>query len=105
MPPSRYLAVRQRGLRTLKPKPMLRIAVAGLAMDLLIAASTLAPDAPLLPQWPQFVLFPLIFVVHFSSVLRFTLERGRPNWRELLRGLRPALSSRSSSCSSSPGWF
>jgi hypothetical protein len=65
--PASYLALRQWGLRTLKPKTMLRIAVAGLAIDLLVAASTLAPDAPLLPQWPQFVLLPLICVVHFSS--------------------------------------
>ncbi len=89
MPPARYLAVRQSGLRMLKPRTMLRVAVAGLAIDLLIAASTLAPNAPLLPQWPQFVLFPLIFVVHFSSVLRFTSDRGRPKWRELRRGLPP----------------
>jgi hypothetical protein len=70
---------------------MFRISVAGVALDLLIAASTLAPGAPVVPQWPQFVLFPLIFVVHFSSVLRLTSDRGRLRWREFLAGLPPAL--------------
>jgi hypothetical protein len=81
----RYDALRAWGLRTLKTETVLRISVVGMTIDLLIAASTLAPGAPLVPQWPQFVLFPLIFVVHFSSVLRLTPERR--GWRESLNGL------------------
>jgi hypothetical protein len=104
MPRARYLAVRQWGLRMLKPRTMLRIAVAGLAIDPLIGASTLAPNAPLLPEWPQFVLRPLIFVVRFSSVLRFTSDRGRPKWQELLRGLPPGIIVAFIVCSSSHGW-
>jgi hypothetical protein len=61
------------------------------ALDLLIAASTLAAGAPLVPQWPQFVLFPFIFVVHFSSVLRLMSERGRFQWRGFLTGLPPVV--------------
>jgi hypothetical protein len=91
MPPHGFDAVRHWGLRTLKPDTMLRLSVVGLALDLLIAASTLVPGAPLVPEWPQFVLFPFIFVVHFSSVLRLTCERGRFRWREFLAGLPPVL--------------
>lgn len=81
--------MREWGLRNLKPEAMLRLSVAGLALELLIASSTLAPNAPVVPQWPQFLLFPLIFVVHFSSVLRLSSESGRPRWRELLAGVPP----------------
>jgi hypothetical protein len=70
---------------------MLRVSAACVTVELLIAASTLAPEAPLVPQWPQFLLFPLVFVIHFSSVLRLTTDRRRPRWRELLTGLPPAL--------------
>lgn len=95
-PRSRYKAhaetgvivVREWGLRILKPKAMLRLSVAGLALELLIASSTLAPNAPVVPQWPQFLLFPLIFVVHLSSVLRLNPERPL-RWRELLAGVPP----------------
>jgi hypothetical protein len=80
-----FLRIRAWGLRTFKQGTMFRLSVACVCIELLIAASTLAPDAPLLPQWPQFLLFPLIFVVHFSSVLRITPERG--GWRESLNGL------------------
>jgi hypothetical protein len=66
---------------------MLRLSAACVCVELLIAASTLAPDAPVVPQWPQFLLFPLIFVVHFSSVLRVTPERGWLRFRQLLDGL------------------
>jgi hypothetical protein len=87
MPTPWYAAVRKRGLRTLKPDTMFRLSAVCVVVELLIAASTLAPDAPLVPQWPQFVLFPVIFVVHFSSVLRLTPERGRLRWRQMLAGL------------------
>ena len=70
---------------------MLRVSMAGMTLDLFIAATTLAPGAPLVPQWPQFVLFPLIFVVHFSSVLRLTPVGGRFRWRDLVAGVPPAL--------------
>jgi hypothetical protein len=70
---------------------MLRVSVAGMTLDLLIAATTLAPAAPLVPQWPQFVLFPLIFVVHFSSVLRLAPAGGRFRWRDLVAGVPPVL--------------
>ncbi len=86
---TRVLVVREWGLRNLKPEAMLRLSVAGLALELAIAASTLAPEAPVVPQWPQFLFFPLIFVVHFSSVLRLSSEGGRPRWRELLTGAPP----------------
>jgi hypothetical protein len=89
-----FLRVREWGLRTFKQGTMLRLSVACVCVELLIAASTLAPDAPVLPQWPQFLLFPLIFVVHFSSVLRVTPERGLLRFRQLLdsiTGLPPAL--------------
>jgi hypothetical protein len=87
-----YDSLRARGLRTLKPETMLRLSSAGMTLDLLIAASTLAPSAPLVPQWPQFVLFPLIFVVHFSSVLRLAAADGRLRWRDLLAGVPPLIS-------------
>jgi hypothetical protein len=70
---------------------LLCVSVAGMTLDLLIAATTLAPDAPLLPQWPQFILFPLIFVVHFSSVLRLARGAGRFRWRDLVAGVPPVL--------------
>jgi hypothetical protein len=70
----------------LRPGTMLRLSCVCLVAELLIAASTLAPGAPVVPQWPMFVLFPLVFVVHFSSVLRLAPEqRGR---RLSLSGLR-----------------
>jgi hypothetical protein len=89
MQSGRYDSLRAWGLRTLKPETMLRLSLAGMTLDLLIAASTLAPGAPLVPQWPQFVLFPLIFVVHFSSVLRLAPAGGRLRWRDLVAGLSP----------------
>jgi hypothetical protein len=64
---------------------MFRLSVACVCVELLIAASTFAPAAPVLPQWPQFLLFPLIFVVHFSSVLRVRPERR--GWPGALNGL------------------
>lgn len=91
MPTPRFVAVRRWGLRTFKRHTMLRLSGACLVIELLIAASTLAPDAPLLPQWPQFVLLPLVFVVHLSSVLRVTPETGRPRWRQFLTGLPPVV--------------
>jgi hypothetical protein len=84
-------AMRAWALRALKPETMLRVSVAGLMLDLLIAASTLAPGAPVVPQWPQFVLFPLIFIVQFSSVLRLTSAGGRPRWRDVVAGVPPVL--------------
>ena len=91
MPTPGFGAVRRWALKTFKPQAMLRLSGACLAIALLIAASTLARDAPLLPQWPQFVLPPFVFVVHFSSVLRLTSETGRPRWREVVAGLPPVL--------------
>jgi hypothetical protein len=91
MPSGRHDMLRVWGLRTLKPEMMLRLSLAGLALDLLIAASTLAPGAPLIPQWPQFVLFPPIFVVHFSSVLRLAPVAGRFRWRDLVAGPPPVV--------------
>jgi hypothetical protein len=87
----RYDALRAWGLRTLTPETMLCVSVAGMTLDLLIAASTFAPGAPLVPQWPQFVLVPLIFVVHFSSVLRLARGGGRFRWRDLVAGVPPVL--------------
>lgn len=85
-----YDELRAWGLGKLK-ETMLRISVLGMTLDLLIAASTLLPGAPVVPQWPQFVLFPFIFVVHFSSVLRLTPKRGRLRWRDLVAGVPPAI--------------
>jgi hypothetical protein len=78
-----------------RPKPSLTQLVlwlsgSCLAVDLLIAASTLAPGAPLLAQWPEFVLFPLAIIVNFSSVMylrRYSGRRGRVRWREFVEGL------------------
>jgi hypothetical protein len=72
---------------------MLTISVIGVTADLLIALSTLAPSAPLIPQWPQFVLLPFIFVVGFSSILRLTPVVGhdRLRWRDLVAGVPSAL--------------
>jgi hypothetical protein len=88
----RYDELRGWGLRTLKAETMLRVSVVCMTADLAIAASTLAPNAPLVPQWPQFVLFPLIFVVHFSSVLRLKPTPSRRlRWRDQVAGLPPWL--------------
>lgn len=87
----RYDALRAWGLRTLSPEAMLRVSAAGMTLDLLIAATTLAPNAPLVPQWPQFTVFPVIFVVHFSSVLRLAPAGGRHRWRDLVAGVPPVL--------------
>jgi len=89
MRPRRYESLRAWGLRTLKPGTMFRISVVGMTVVLLIAVSTLAPGAPVIPQWPEFVLFPFIFVVHFSSVLRLTPTRGRFRWRDQFVGIPP----------------
>lgn len=70
---------------------MLRVSVLGLVLELFIAASTLLPGAPAVPQWPQFVLFPFIFVVHFSSVLRLAPTGGRFRWRDQVVGVPPVL--------------
>jgi hypothetical protein len=60
------------------PAPPRRVvwiaAVVGLSADLIIALTTVLPDAPLLPQWPEFAVFPFLFVVHLRTVLVF---RGR----------------------------
>lgn len=58
---------------------IVRIAVFGLAVDLAIALSTLLPSAPVIPQWPQFLLFPLIFVIHFRTVSVSVKRRLKPN--------------------------
>src|SRR5580693_8313127 len=77
--PAWDVSLREWGLETLRPGMMLRLSVAGLAVELLIAARTLAPGAPLLPQWPQFLLVPLIFVIHFSSILRAVVGPSSPS--------------------------
>jgi hypothetical protein len=88
--PAWDVSLREWGLETLRPGMMLRLSVAGLAVELLIAARTLAPGAPLLPQWPQFLLVPLIFVIHFSSILRVQSSgRRRLRWRELAAEVPP----------------
>src|SRR5438128_245196 len=51
------------------------VAVVGLSLDLLIAFTTVLPNAPLLPQWPQFVVFLFAFVVHLRTVLLFADRR------------------------------
>jgi energy-coupling factor transporter transmembrane protein EcfT len=66
---------------------MFVISVTCMTIDLLIAASTLAPGAPVVPQWPQFALFPLIFVIGFSGII-FNARRGV---RTLFRGMPPAM--------------
>jgi hypothetical protein len=50
------------------------VALFALGAELLIAFTTVLPGAPLVPQWPQFALFPLVFVVHFRTIF---LLRGR----------------------------
>ena len=69
---------------------MFVISVTCMAIDLLIAASTLAPGAPVVPQWPQLALFPLIFVIGFSGII-FNARPGRTNVRTLFRGMPPAV--------------
>jgi hypothetical protein len=88
--PSWYIGLRAWGLRTFKQQTMLWLSLGCLVVDLLIAASTLAPGAPVVPQWPQFLLFPIALVVHFSSILRATPERGRLGWRQFLSFLAGA---------------
>ncbi len=46
----------------------LRISAFALACELVIAASTLLPGAPVVPSAFAFVLFPLVFVVHARTV-------------------------------------
>lgn len=88
--PAWYVSLREWGLETLRPGMMLRLSAVGLAVELLIAASTLAPGAPVLPQWPQFVLVPLIFVIHFSAILRVQASgRRRLRWREMVAEVPP----------------
>lgn len=72
--------------RKLPKETMFRLSVGGLGIDLLIAASTLAPGAPLVPQWPQFVLFPVAIVVQFSSMARMP-RVGSAGGAELLDAL------------------
>lgn len=69
---------------------MFVMSVTCLTIDLLIAASTLAPGAPVVPQWPQFALFPLIFVVGFSGIL-FNARRDWTSVRTLFRDAPPAM--------------
>jgi len=59
------------------------IAIAGgaLAVDLVIALSTVLPGAPIFAQWPAFAVFPLLFVLHARSVA--LMERGDIAWRDL----------------------
>jgi hypothetical protein len=66
----------------------LRLSAFGLAAELAIALTTVLPNAPVVPQWPVFLLFPGIFVVHLRSVRVLSRRRGRRlNVRELLRGV------------------
>jgi len=44
------------------------VATLGLAADSVIAASTLLPSAPVVAQWPQFVLFVLALLVNARTV-------------------------------------
>jgi hypothetical protein len=54
-----------------------KISAVGLVADLVIALSTALPGAPVIPQWPQFVLFLGVFVV---------LGRGMPvGWSRIHR--------------------
>jgi hypothetical protein len=85
----RYEALSAWGLRTFKQQTMFRVSLAGLVLDLLIGASTFLPGAPVIPQWPEFVLFPFIFVVHFSSILRLNAVGKRPRFRDMVSGLPP----------------
>ncbi len=65
-----------------------KLSAFGLAAELVIALTTVLPSAPVIPQWPVFVLFPGIFVVHLRSVTILSRRRGhRLELRDLLRGL------------------
>jgi hypothetical protein len=61
------------------------VAIFGLSCDLLIAVTTVLPGAPLLPQWPQFVLFPFMFVTIGATVL--ALQGRRTHLMEIMNGL------------------
>lgn len=61
------------------------VAVSGLSGDLLIALTTVLPGAPLLPQWPQFVLFPFSFITTSAAVP--ALHARRVRLTEVVNGL------------------
>jgi hypothetical protein len=66
----------------------LRLSVFSLTAELVIALTTTLPNAPVIPQWPVFVLFAGVFVVHLRSVIALGKQRGHKlNFRDLLRGL------------------
>lgn len=69
----------------------LRISAAGLAVELVIALSTVLPNAPVVPQGLEFALFPGIFVVHLRSVLVLKGREKRGSVKELMGGLPPMI--------------
>jgi hypothetical protein len=67
-------------------RTFLGLSVFGLTAELLIAASTLLPHAPVVPQWAPFALIAGIFVVHLRSVV-LLVERRRGLGISGFRGL------------------
>jgi hypothetical protein len=61
------------------------VAIFGLSGDLLIALTTVLPGAPLIPQWPQFVLFPFLFIAIGAAVL--ALQGQETSLKEIVNGL------------------
>jgi hypothetical protein len=65
----------------------LRVAIVGLCAELVVASTTVLPGAPIFPQWPQFVLFPGIFVVHLRTVLVLSRRSRELSLGDLVRAV------------------
>ena len=51
------------------------VATAGLVVDLAIAVTTCLPGAPMVPTWPELALFPVAFLVQFTTIVRLGSQR------------------------------